>query len=114
MPLATFLEKLIDTPSSISFDETMAVIEENYQFRETAFTNGGTHNAAGQNNGSCKVFAFGLLHQLTEEQTLQCFGDYYRQDVIGNPEGDDHQNIRNFIESGWSGIVFEGDALILK
>jgi len=26
----------------------------------------------------------------------------------------DHQNIRNFIKTGWGGIIFEGNALMLK
>ncbi|GAK84871.1 type III effector HopPmaJ [Vibrio ponticus] len=39
------------------------------------------------------------------------FGDFYRKDVLGNPDGDDHQNIRNFIAHGWNGIKFEGQAL---
>lgn len=114
MSLSAFLEQLTASPEIVSFDNTIAVIEENYTFHETAFTNGNTTNEAGQNNGSCKIFAFGLLNGLTEEQTLHCFGDYYRTDVLGNPEGDDHQNIRNFIKQGWQGISFEGDALNLK
>jgi len=31
--------------------------------------------------------------------------------VLGNPQGTDHQNIRNFMKIGWIGIAFEGDAL---
>ena len=114
MPLSRFLETLNAAPETISFDDTIAVIQQNYTFTETAFTNGTTKNEAGQNNGSCKIFAFGKLNQLTEEQTLHCFGDYYRQDVLENPEGNDHQNIRNFIQQGWPGIVFHGEALVLN
>lgn len=114
MSVETFLEKLEASPESIAFNDTIAVIDENYNFQETAFTNGGTENQAGQNNGSCKVFAFGKLNGLSEQQTLHCFGDYYRVDVLQNPEGDDHQNIRNFIEHGWGGIAFSGTALTLK
>lgn len=114
MSVESFLEKLKTAPETVSFKDTIAVIEENYTFSETAFTNGQTENQAGQNNGSCKIFAFGRVNDLTEQQTLQCFGDYYRVDVLQNPEGDDHQNIRNFIEHGWSGINFKGDALAVK
>jgi len=114
MPIATFLEKLIIAPEAISFDDTITVIEKNYTFKETAFTNGETRNEAGQNNGSCKIFAFGHLNNLTEEHTLHCFGDYYRNDVLGNPNGDEHQNIRNFIKQGWPGVSFDGEALALK
>lgn len=114
MSLVSFLETLGTSPETVSFDDTISAIEENYSFIETAFTSGGTKNEAGQNNGSCKIFAFGHLNNLTEEQTLHCFGDYYRHDVLGNPDGNDHQNIRNFIQSGWSGIDFDGEALAVK
>jgi HopJ type III effector protein len=34
--------------------------------------------------------------------------------VIEHPEGQDHQNIRQFIKDGWDGIQFESDPLHLK
>ena len=114
MLISAFLEKVLIAPETISFDDTITVIENNYRFKETAFTNGETRNEAGQNNGSCKIFAFGHLNNLTEEQMLNCFGDYYRNDVLGKPDGDDHQNIRNFIKQGWPGVSFDGEALVLK
>lgn len=114
MLISAFLEKVLIAPETISFDDTITVIENNYRFKETAFTNGETRNEAGQNNGSCKIFAFGHLNNLTEEQTLNCFGDYYRNDVLRKPDGDDHQNIRNFIKQGWSGVSFDEEALVLK
>lgn len=114
MNLEQFLSNLNTQPNEIDFADTMATIEENYDFTPTVFSNGGTKNEADTNNGSCKIFAFGLLNNLNEEQALACFGNYYRQDVLQNPEGDDHQNIRNFLKSGWAGIKFEGEALTSK
>lgn len=114
MSLSSFLETLGTSPETVSFDDTVSVIEENYSFIETAFTNGDAKNEAGKNNGSCKIFAFGRLNNFSEVQTLHCFGDYYRHDVLGNPDGDDHQNIRNFIQSGWAGIHFDGEALVAR
>jgi type III HopJ-like effector protein len=114
MNLETFLKNLNNKPNQIAFTDTMATIEENYTFTPTAFTNGETKNDADTNNGSCKIFAFGLLNELSEEQTLACFGDYYRKDVLENPESDDHLNIRNFMKSGWPGINYEGEALAVK
>jgi len=111
MNTVTFLEKLNQTPEQITFAETIAVIEENYNFSPTAFENGVLHNTIEQNLGSCKVFAFAEIHNLSEEATLACFGDYYRKDVLNNPNGIDHQNIRNFIKTGWDGIAFYGSAL---
>jgi len=51
---------------------------------------------------------------LSQAETLACFGGYYFEEVVGNPEGTNHQNIRNFIKTGWNGIQFEGEALTLK
>lgn len=114
MKLAHFLEKLNTNPESIAFADTMAVVEENYNFTETAFKNGDTHNEAGQNSGSCKLFAFAKLNNLNANATLACFGEYYRKDVLENPTGSDHGNIRNFMKYAWEGIQFESQALTSK
>ena len=111
MELSAFLRRLDESPATVAFNDTIAVIDALYDFTPTAFRNGELKNAAGQNNGSCKVFTFAGLHRLSVEQTLHCFGDYYRKDVLGNPGGTDHQNIRNFMKTGWAGIAFEGNAL---
>jgi HopJ type III effector protein len=114
MSITTFLQKLKQTLSAITFPETIAVIEENYHFTPTAFSNGTQHNAAGENSGSCKLFAFAKWQNLSQAETLACFGAYYFEEVLGNPEGTNHQNIRNFMKTGWEGIQFEGEALSLK
>nr|WP_288836087.1 HopJ type III effector protein [uncultured Flavobacterium sp.] len=114
MSIQAFLEKVKQTPETITFPETIAVIEENYLFTPTAFQNGNTHNAAGTNSGSCKLFAFAQLQNLSKDETLACFGAFYRDEVLGDPEGTNHQNIRNFMIHGWDGIQFEGEALELK
>lgn len=114
MAIEAFRSKLQETPTEINFSDTIAVIEENFNFSPTAFKNGDTHNAAGTNSGSCKLFAFAKMQQLTKEETLACFGSYYFDEVLGDPEGDSHQNIRNFMKYGWDGIAFEGIALNFK
>ena len=106
MTLAEFIAH-IQNETPVDFSQTIAVISENYQYEPTAFRNGNTENAAGQNEGSCKIFAFAKLNGLTENQTLACFGDYYRVDVLENPNAYDHQNIRHFMEHGWCGVEFE-------
>ncbi len=114
MNLDNFLKKINDAPEQTQFDEVISLIDSHYVFTPTAFSNGELNNAANQNNGSCKIFAFAKLHQLPEDITLQCFGDYYRLDVLQHPDGEDHMNIRNFMRTGWSGIRFEQDALIAR
>jgi hypothetical protein len=114
MSISTFLEKLKEAPESISFTDTIATIEENYTFTPTAFQNGEQHNATGENSGSCKLFAFAQLQKLSAAETLACFGAYYFEEVLGDPNGTNHQNIRNFIKTGWDGIQFEGEVLVKK
>ncbi len=114
MTLDAFLQRLSNQPDTIDFTDTMAVIEALYEFMPTAFKNGEQENAAGQNNGSCKLFAFAKLQGLSREQTLACFGAYYRNDVLEHPEGTDHGNIRNFMKYGWDGVVYAGQALKAK
>lgn len=109
-----FLQIMATAPEGIAFSDTIAVIDTNYDFAPTAFKNGELQNEAGQNNGSCKLFSFAKLHNLTQQQTLYCFGAYYRDDVLKNPQATDHQNIRNFIKFGWDGVVFQGSALTPK
>jgi len=114
MNLSDYLNKLKTTPESISFDETISTIDEHYDFTPSAFSNGEIQNKANENNGSCKIFFFAKQQQLSEGLTLHCFGDYYRKDVLQNPNADDHQNIRNFITSGWSALSFDSSALKVK
>lgn len=109
------LEQLKQNPQTVSFPEVMSVIADNYLYCPSAFTNGFGKmmviNQAGSNEGSCKIFAFAKLHKLSQAETLHCFGDYYRVDVLENPNGSDHANIRVFMESGWEGVQFDMEPL---
>jgi hypothetical protein len=105
-----FIKTLRDTPHNIDFEDTMAVIEASYHYTPTAFCNGAADNTADQNQGSCKLLAFARLQGLNEAETLACFGRYYR-DVVATPSGTDHQNIRQFMQRGWSGVSFAGTPL---
>lgn len=111
MTLSEFKEKLQFTPAKIEFTDTMQVIEANYKFHPTAFKNGELHNMAGENSGSCKLFAFAIAQGFTKNEALVCFGKFYAQDVLQDPTGSSHQNIRNFIKTGFEGLSFEGEAL---
>lgn len=106
------IQKLLNA-EVFSFADVIAFIDEKYSFTPTAFKNGNQYNEAGQNNGSCKVFSFAKLNDLNQEETLQLFSEYYN-DVLNTPEANDHQNIRNFMQFGWEGVSFEGEALLQK
>ncbi len=102
--LPTLLKKLKD--NSLSFKEVIEFIETYYQHQPTAFKNGELRNEATQNQGSAKVFSFAQLNTLNEGDTLYLFAEHY-QSVLENPEGTDHQNIRQFMIHGWSGIALK-------
>jgi HopJ type III effector protein len=114
MHLQDFLTQLRTQPQSIAFTDTIATIDVHYTFTPVRFTNGTAVNEAGVNSGSCKLFAFAHLQQLNKEETLACFGAYYREDVLQHPEATNHANIRNFMITGWEGIQFDAAALHLK
>jgi hypothetical protein len=117
MDLITFIRQAQNL-APLSFDDTMQVIADSYDYQPTEFSNGlgedKLTSAAGVNQGSCKIFAFAQAHQLTVEQTLNLFGAYYHRDVLAHPAGTDHQNIRLFMKYGWAGICFHGTALTSK
>jgi hypothetical protein len=97
----------------ISFVEVLAFIEKDYLHTPTAFKNGEAYNEATQNQGSAKVFAFAIINNITEEDTLYLFAEHY-QAVLASPEASDHQNIRQFMINGFAGIEFEGVALTAR
>ncbi|PKA98124.1 HopJ type III effector protein [Flavobacteriaceae bacterium MAR_2009_75] len=107
MMLTQFLQKLKETPKSIEFNETMAIIEEHYYFEPTSFKNGQLKSKVGENSGSCKLLAFAQDQELNKEETLACFGNFYFNDVLENPDGEGHQNIRNFMLTGFGGVHFD-------
>lgn len=113
MTLSDFLDR-INRAETIDFQETIAIIQQYYHYQPTEFSNGLIEplvNPAGKNEGSCKIFAFAQLHNLTLAQTLSLFGKYYTEDVLAHPQGTDHLNIRNFMRDGWAGIKFTAPAL---
>jgi hypothetical protein len=116
--LNDFIESLDHQIDNTSFQQTMEVISEFYTYTPTRFINGlgdqAVINEAGSNEGSCKLFAFAKLHDLNEAKTLALFGDFYRKDVLANPDGEDHANIRTFMKEGWPGIRFDSMPLAAK
>ncbi|GAA4935933.1 HopJ type III effector protein [Algibacter agarivorans] len=114
MTLETYLDKLKNTPKQIEFSETMQVVDIYYNFTPTAFKNGTLENGEGENSGSCKLFAFAKVQAFTKEETLACFGQFYFEDVLKDPNGNGHKNIRNFMKTGFEGLIFEENPLTEK
>lgn len=116
MTIDELTQKIKSQPETVQFDDVIDCIDEYFEYTPTHFTNGQGHdvvmNQAGSNEGSCKIFAFATTEGLSETETLSCFGEYYREDVLQNPEQSDHANIRTFMRHGWKGIQFEQSALV--
>lgn len=115
MNVNALIEKIRSTPDAVEFNEVIDCIAEHYDYSPTRFSNGSGDDAvineAGTNEGSCKIFAFAQLNELGKAETLACFGKYYREDVLANPGGEDHANIRSFMRHGPEGIRFDSPAL---
>lgn len=113
MTLPELLERL--RRSDADFEDSIAFVNAHYDYVPTRFTNGlgddVVINEAGKNEGSCRLFALARLNGLSESDTVQLFGRFYRNDVLGHPDASDHANIRRFLRDGWAGIRFDGDAL---
>lgn len=90
----------------IHFKEVLAFIERNYSYSPSGFKNGNLYNTESENQGSARVLYLAFLKGLTKEDTLVLFGEHYSS-VLSNPEGVDHQNIRQFLQHGWPGVSFE-------
>ena len=99
--------------NSLAFSTVLAFIDTHYQHQPTAFKNGDAYNETTQNQGSARVFTLAKMNGLSKEDTLYLFAEHY-QAVLANPDGTDHQNIRQFMLHGWPGVVFEGEALLLR
>jgi len=116
--LEALIQQLKTAPEQTEFSEVIDIIEYFYHYTPSRFTNGSSEecviNEAGENEGSCKIFSFAQLNNLDEMQTLNCFGSYYRDDVLNHPDNSDHANIRTFIKYGWKYIKFESSALEKK
>ena len=114
MTINEFKTKLKENPSNVAFSETIELIESLYDFTPSSFVNGDIKNEAGENSGSCKVFAFAKAQSLSKEEALACFGAFYFEEVLNDPTGTGHQNIRNFMNHGFDGLAINGTALSEK
>ncbi|MDT8451915.1 MAG: HopJ type III effector protein [Gammaproteobacteria bacterium] len=116
--LDAFIQQIKSQPDIIEFQDVISLIDAAYHYTPTPFRNGPAGQSidsnAGENEGSCKIFAFAQLHQLDKFQTLNCFGKYYRDEVLAHPEGTGHANIRSFMQHGWEHIAFDAKALAFK
>ncbi|CAE8591748.1 unnamed protein product [Polarella glacialis] len=99
------LRSRLSAGQELAFAETLAAIAADFEYTPKQFVNGGVESAAGSNEGSCEVFSLGKLAGFSEAEVLACFGEHYQQ-VLGDPAGTSHGNIRAFMKHGWAVVDF--------
>ena len=87
---------------SLKMEELMDLIDTHYEVGLLEFKNGDILNKQGENVGSAKLLSYAAISDFDKETTLKLWGQYYRE-VLADPDGDSHQNIRNFMKTGWDG-----------
>jgi len=91
----------------------MELIDTHYEAGLIEFKNGDIVNKPGENEGSAKLLSYAALSGFDKDTTLKLWGQYYRE-VVADPDGDSHQNIRNFMKTGWDGVPFENGIALTK
>ena len=71
------------------------------------------HEAVVNSNFEPILFSFAIKEGFSKEETLACFGQYYFDQVLLDLKGSSHQNIRNFMKTGFEGLNFDGESLKL-
>jgi len=97
----------------IKFADVIELIDKYYENQLLEFKNGDILNKAGENEGSAKILSYAAIADLDKETTLKLWGEYYRE-VLADPDGDSHQNIRNFMKYGWEGVPFENGVALTR
>lgn len=111
MKVDHLLELIRTSPELLEHDVVLCTIDEYYLYQPTYFMNGAVVNNPGENEETCKILAFAKMHDLDKEQTLACFGRFFREEVRDHLHDVGHPNIRAFLVCGWRGVEFYGNAL---
>lgn len=106
-----FAESIKLGTKPVTLTETLAFIDEHYEYISVGFKCGEIESQPGENKGSAKIFSFGLMTKMDETAVLRLFGEVYRN---LDPKGSDHPNIRNFIKYGWPGVSFSNGLAIMS
>lgn len=100
----TFFLQALDNPQH-TFADTLTFIETWFTYTPSAFRYGKLHSSATENQGSCKIFALAQLFELTQQQTLLCFGEHYRN--LEHTPVSSHLNLRQLAQLGLINLEFE-------
>ena len=100
--------------TQMKFSDFIDLIAREYRFSNIAFENSGVFNSKDENQGSAKVFCFGLMHSLSEREVIKCFGEHYQSVLDSSQDQSSHLNIRSFMNNGWGGVTIDFAALTIK
>ena len=93
----------------LKFQYVIDTINANYDFSPTPFRvfPGALLNAAGTNEGACRVLAFAKDQSIDSQKdvVLELFAEHYDA-VLANPNGAKHQNIRLVMQHGAEEVEF--------
>lgn len=87
------------------FEANLFDIYDKFAITPVPFKNGGLENKTGENSASAAIFAYAAEMGLSDGETLELFGEHL-QAVTNNPDGNDHENIRQFMKTGHNGIEY--------
>ena len=110
MNTSEYLE-LLRSGVKMDFSDFTNLIDQEYEFLNVSFTNSGLVNSKEENQGTAKVFCFGLMYSLSESETLRCFGEHYHSVIDETENHNSHLNIRSFMSNGWKGVLINQSAL---
>ncbi len=92
-------------------NETLSLIRSIYDIPPTGFVVGNQINMSDENQGSLAILSFARACRLPDEEVLPMFGEAY-EEVLGNPDGEDHSNIRALMDLGMSAFFPDVDECI--
>lgn len=99
--------------SNLMLEDVLETINSHYETQLLEYRVGNIVNKQGENEATGLILSYAALSNMNQETTLKLWGQYYR-DVLKNPTGTDHANIREFMKTGWKGVPFENGIALTK
>jgi len=111
--LELFLANMEMDANGFTFEEFIEEIDAVYEQGGVVWSNGASNWTEEENVGSCKLLSFAAIAELSKDDTLKLWAQYYR-DVLATPDSTDHINIRTFMAQGWDGVKFDNGIGLTK
>ncbi|MBT3727100.1 hypothetical protein HOG21_05480 [bacterium] len=98
---------LLEAKEAETFDDFIAFVDKYFMLISTGFNNNGLKNNKFKNEGSLKVLAFAKYCKMTDVTEIAGLFKGYYKDVLKDPKGDNHQNIRHLINGSIYEVSFD-------